>query len=515
MFQAILTTLGIAQIANAVATAGQVAITHMAIGDGNGVAVTPSPSQTALVREVFRAPINRIARLGDAVVEVELVVPSASGGWTMREIGAFDSDGGLIAVASAAPIYKPIVAENSIGELVVVIRMVVANASAVSITVDGAGYVLATRQWVADNYSLAALIPGGTTGQRMAKASNADGHVHWVDPDVFDPIVGIIAEEQELAAAQAVVTLATATTASLAVYVDGLRLRESEYTIDSATQITLGTPAVGGEHIHLVQNDPTGRDEYLHADANLGDVPDKAAARAALQVPAASATLLKADNLAGIANPSAARSAIGAAADVEVLKKASNLSDVPDKAAARAALGVPSSGQVLFASSNLGDVPNKEVARVNLGVVEPETMLVLVLDMLYPVGALVVTMQSGSPDTWSGAWSGFGTWARVAKGRALVGLDPDAAAYDTIGATLGAAEVTLLESQMPIHQHRIPVRSDGGGAATAFGTSTTNGPYVDYKDADGAMPYTSTAGGGQPHSNIPPSMVVAVWHRVA
>lgn len=49
-FKTIHTTYGLAAMAAAEATGTPINLTHMAVGDGNGNPVTPSESQTNLVR---------------------------------------------------------------------------------------------------------------------------------------------------------------------------------------------------------------------------------------------------------------------------------------------------------------------------------------------------------------------------------------------------------------------------------------------------------------------------------
>ena len=57
---AILTAIGEAKLANATALGTTLQLTQMGIGDGNGSTPLPNRSQTALVRENRRAPLNRL-----------------------------------------------------------------------------------------------------------------------------------------------------------------------------------------------------------------------------------------------------------------------------------------------------------------------------------------------------------------------------------------------------------------------------------------------------------------------
>lgn len=153
MFYTILTTIGLAKMANAVATNTTVDITHIAVGDGGGVAVTPDQEATALVNEVWRAAPNSIAI--DAAnanwVVVEGVIPATTGGFTIRELGLFDVDGDLIAVGNYPESYKPVLAEGAGADTYIKATIAVSNADAVTLKIDPA-IVLASRQWVDDNF---------------------------------------------------------------------------------------------------------------------------------------------------------------------------------------------------------------------------------------------------------------------------------------------------------------------------------------------------------------------------
>lgn len=285
-FQTLVTTIGIAKIADALANNTAVALHSMAIGDGAGNPTTPVASQTALVREVYRAELNSLTLDPDNpsnFVIAEMVVPTTVGGWTVREFGLFDSAGALIAVGNFPDTYKPVAAEGSTRDLIVRVRIEVSSTAAVTLTIDPS-VVLASRQWVLDNFSLAGLIPGGAAGEVLRKKSSTAGDVEWYDPTSgFTATIDVVEEYQVLAAAQTVVTFATVDTGAAAVYVDGLRLRGPEsaspqYAINSSTQITLATAATAGQQLHAVENDPAAPLTFLHKDNLLSEIAAKGAA---------------------------------------------------------------------------------------------------------------------------------------------------------------------------------------------------------------------------------------------
>lgn len=293
MYQTILTTLGLAKIAQAIAdadgvTTPEIAVSAMVFGDGNGNPTTPDQNQVGLVRQVFSAELNRLELdLTASRYVAEAVIPASEGGWTVREVGLIDTDGDLFAVASFPDVYKPLASEGAIRDLVVRLVFEVTNAADVTLIVDPS-LVLASRSWVEGNFNLSALLPGGTTGQVLRKRSNTDGDTEWFDPLLgLNILVDIVQEQQTLAAAQTVVTLAVATTSGLAVYVEGIRLHPGDYAINTATQITLTEAYPAGSKILLIQNEPAGGLTYLQSVLNLSDVTSKQAARANLGFPSA------------------------------------------------------------------------------------------------------------------------------------------------------------------------------------------------------------------------------------
>lgn len=277
-----ITTLGLAKIATAIASGTALSITTMKLGDGNGNPVEdPDVNATTLVRTVWTGTLSYIK--ADPVVLnryiAEAVVPYDIGGWTVREVGLFDSDGDLIAISNFPDIYKPTVGEGAVRDLVVRIYFEVVNGTDVTIEFDPS-VIVATRNWVGSNFSLAALLPGGTTHQVLRKKSNSDGDVEWYDPaSALNIIVDVVEELQTLAALQTVVNLTTATTDGAAYYVSGHRLNPTEYTVNSATQITLAASYAAGSKILICQNEPSTGLTFLRSAQNLADVPDKEDAR--------------------------------------------------------------------------------------------------------------------------------------------------------------------------------------------------------------------------------------------
>ncbi|EIC0165187.1 phage tail protein [Salmonella enterica subsp. enterica serovar Kinondoni] len=146
---ALLTNIGAAKLAKATALGMQVEITQMAVGDGNDALPTPDPAQTALAREIRRAPLNvlTVDPLNTSQIIAEQVIPEDVGGWWIREIGLFDKDGDMVAIANCAETYKPQLQEGSGRVQVIRMILIVSSTQAVTLKIDPA-VVLATRQYV-------------------------------------------------------------------------------------------------------------------------------------------------------------------------------------------------------------------------------------------------------------------------------------------------------------------------------------------------------------------------------
>lgn len=292
MFSTIHTNYGLQLLAQAEATGTPINLTHMAVGDGNGNPVTPDPSQTQLVREMFRATINRVFQDANDPLRftAELVIPASVGGFTLREVGVFDADGSLFAFGNLPDTYKPVNTEGAYSDTVVRLDFLVSNASTITLHIDP-NVAVVTQKWITNNVTAGFLLPGGSTGQVLAKKSNADGDVIWIDPTQANIVVDTISEKQTLADGQTNVDLTTTITRGLAVYIEGVRLTRGSGVDDwqpdetIANRVILGKSYPAGTKIECVNNEPAGSAPApLERSRNLSDVEDKATSRFNLDV---------------------------------------------------------------------------------------------------------------------------------------------------------------------------------------------------------------------------------------
>ncbi|MGE1094718.1 phage tail protein [Pseudomonas zeae] len=154
-FFAILTNVGMAKQANADALGIPWLITHMGVGDANpnGLADPPNPvpsaSQTKLISEWRRKPLNqlKIDPVNPAVIIAEQIIPADEGGKWIREIGLYDADGDLVAVANCAPSFKPLLSQGSGRTQIVRMNFIVTSTGNIQLKIDPA-IVLASRAYV-------------------------------------------------------------------------------------------------------------------------------------------------------------------------------------------------------------------------------------------------------------------------------------------------------------------------------------------------------------------------------
>lgn len=152
------------------------------------------------------------------------------------------------------------------------------------------------------------------------------------------------------------------------------------------------------------------------------------------------------------------------------------------------------------------EVKTEVVTEVNEGLdakidqrIAEQKNLTGILNAVYPVGSVYISVNDTSPSQLFG-----GTWEKM-KDRFLLGSG------DTysMGATGGAATVTLSVNQMPKHKHSNVIYTAGGstsGGILSFSESGSGG---------GSAYNTNETGGDQAHENMPPYIVVSMWKRTA
>lgn len=128
------------------------------------------------------------------------------------------------------------------------------------------------------------------------------------------------------------------------------------------------------------------------------------------------------------------------------------------------------------------------------------TNLNKMIDMMYPVGSIYLSVNDVDPTTIFG-----GTWERI-KDRFLLGCGDT---Y-TNGSLGGEATHTLTIDEMPTHRHSL----DGyWGAGNGLNGATLNNAAGNFGTA--SYEPIQEAGGNQPHNNMPPYLAVYMWKRTS
>lgn len=125
-FYSILTNEGLAAVAAAMESGVKVDLTHMAVGDGGGNPVQPTPDQTALVGEKWRGYLSEYTRDGDRLL-ITAIIPADSESFTVREFGVYTTDGILFAVANTPDIRKVLPSEGAVGDFAISMELIIAN----------------------------------------------------------------------------------------------------------------------------------------------------------------------------------------------------------------------------------------------------------------------------------------------------------------------------------------------------------------------------------------------------
>lgn len=156
-----------------------------------------------------------------------------------------------------------------------------------------------------------------------------------------------------------------------------------------------------------------------------------------------------------------------------------------------------SSGEMIKDSDGL-NITGKTVFEEKSGGSHSIEDLRSLIDLVYPVGSIYMSVVSASPEFLFG-----GTWERI-EGRFLLGASDK---YEA-GSVGGEEKHKLTVDEMPSHKHKPAdngsFASNGGGPSAGFGS----GPYW-YITAS-----TNSVGGDQPHNNMPPYLSVYMWKRI-
>ncbi|EBO4159486.1 phage tail protein [Salmonella enterica subsp. enterica serovar Ituri] len=260
-FKTVITTAGAAKLAAATMPGGKkINLNVMAVGDGGGKLPDPEVGQTQLVNEVWRHTLNKISqdnRYSNYIV-AELVIPPEVGGFWMRELGLYDDEGTLIAVANMAESYKPELAEGSGRAQTCRMVIIVSSVESVELSIDST-MVMATQDYVDDRlaeHEKSRRHPDATLKEKgFTQLSNATD-----------------SESETLAATPKAVKTAYDLADAKYTAQDATTARKGIIQLSNATDSTSETLAATSKAVKAAMDNANGR---LAKNSNGGDIPDK------------------------------------------------------------------------------------------------------------------------------------------------------------------------------------------------------------------------------------------------
>lgn len=132
-----------------------------------------------------------------------------------------------------------------------------------------------------------------------------------------------------------------------------------------------------------------------------------------------------------------------------------------------------------------------------------------ILDMIYPVGSIYISISSSNPSYNMG-----GTWQRFANGKTLVGVDEYDSDFNSPNRTGGEKAHQTTVEEMPSHAHQF--NTEAAGSPIALGWENGNNSAMRAKLGNYTMGLpTTSVGGNKPHNNLQPYVTVYMWRRTA
>lgn len=155
-------------------------------------------------------------------------------------------------------------------------------------------------------------------------------------------------------------------------------------------------------------------------------------------------------------------------------------------------------------ATDLGRKPPKVAVIDESGWIYSRALSTLILEAVYPVGSIYISVNNTSPQTLFG-----GTWKAI-EGKFLLGQSNAHKA----GSTGGEENHTLTVGEMPKHTHLMYSGNAGGSEQwEPDGGSYLVDSITENKTTWWAPLGMNYAGGGASHNNMPPYLAVYMWKR--
>lgn len=234
---------------------------RVAIGDGEKPA--DYEPLVALVGEKLSLNIVNFELLGDGTSKLHVLLTNQNvvEGFFIREIGvmAIDPDTGdeLLYSYSNAEQYSdflPAFGGETFVEMLFDLITVVGNAANVTAVIDD--FLAHATKADVDALKPFVVPVGGQVDWLLKKATNADGDTEWYDPtEGIQFRIGSVTEERTAVQGQSAFALMKTLTNGLAVYVNGLRIPNSDWSSAGGSQVVLDEPLNDGDKVQFVNNE--------------------------------------------------------------------------------------------------------------------------------------------------------------------------------------------------------------------------------------------------------------------
>lgn len=134
-FFTILTDIGHELLDDALVNGEPIELTHIAVGDGGGESYRPNSKQMSLINETWRGEIISKDRGNNNQTVIKTLIPTDIGGFTIREVGIYDSKDRLIFLGNVPNIEKIIHTSGAVLDLELRIYLKYDNADSITIVV--------------------------------------------------------------------------------------------------------------------------------------------------------------------------------------------------------------------------------------------------------------------------------------------------------------------------------------------------------------------------------------------
>ncbi|MFS9379413.1 phage tail protein [Citrobacter sp. ANG330] len=256
----LITDAGAALEVSAHTSGTPVELSEFGVCDG-GVDFIPDPTQTTFANEEYRGPISSLTPSSDdsSALVAQCVIPAKSGGYTIRGIAIYTSDGTLYATGNYANQDKPAPDSGFAVSLEILAQLAVSDTADVTLTVTDATYLTeseADTLYLRQDKYLSEIASAGSSAQSAARGYLGLGNSATKDTGTADGTVAAGDDSRITGALQSSKNLSDLDDAADSRKNMGLKTAAVLDVVESDTDVTTGrVPVVGWLGIGLTSQD--------------------------------------------------------------------------------------------------------------------------------------------------------------------------------------------------------------------------------------------------------------------